>query len=363
MKKLLAILLALVMVLVSVAALAEGETTGKTIPVTGLDEPTEEQTITIKKKYTVDATDNYSLPTDELTFTLDSSKVEDGPATAAPAAAITVAPITGGTTLEYNATITLPAYSKVGVYYYEFTEADNNVAGITYIEGKITLRVTVVQGTKGLEIAGVALREKGDTGIKEAASEETGDAEVEGGAAETTSSKVEYDLSKKIDCFDNKYEAGSLTLAKTVEGNLGDLDKEWEFTVTFTCDKNVNAPITYKEKAADTTSKSIAAGWTGTSTAVKVYLKSGETVQFDNIPVGVSYSITETDANKDGYETTPTNATGTFTAKETKAASFLNTKNINIDTGVSLDTTVYMLILALALAGIVVLKIRRREDY
>ena len=38
-------------------------------------------------------------------------------------------------------------------------------------------------------------------------------------------------------------------------------------------------------------------------------------------------------------------------------------KTIVIDTGVALDSAVYMLIMALAVAGFVALKIRRREDY
>ena len=360
MKKFIALLLALLLALVCVSALAEG----KTIPVNTLSAPTKEQTITIKKNYTVDATDNWTLPTDTLTFALKSSKVEDGPATVAPAVSIEVGSIAGGSEakdLVYDAKIKLPAYEKVGVYYYVFTESDNNVAGITYIKNDITLRVTVTQGENGLVVAGVALRENGETGIKTAESDDTADGN-EGGTAST---KTEYDLSKKIDSFENKYEAGSLTLTKTVEGNLGDLNKEWEFEVAFTCAKKVNAPITYKERAtdADAAKKSIAANWTGTHDAVKVYLKSGETVQFDNIPAGVSYTITETDANKDGYETTSTNATGSIDKKETKAASFLNKKNINIDTGVTLDSAVYMLIMALAVAGFVALKIRRREDY
>lgn len=363
MKKLLAILLALMMVLVSVTALAEE---GKTISVSSLEAPTKSQTITIKKNYTVDATNNWSLPTDTLTFTPKTAVVEDGPAATAPAVSIGVESITGGQKLEYNAIITLPEYNQVGVYYYTFEEGDSNVAGVTYIKNNITLRVTVVQGENGLEVAGVALRENGENGIKTVESGETEEGTEAGSEGETeeeaSSAKTEYDLSKKIDSFENKYEAGSLTLTKTVEGNLGDLNKEWEFEVIFTCSKKVNAPITYKEKASDEEIKSIAAGWTGSHDAVKVYLKSGETVQFDNIPVGVSYSIKETDADKDGYETTPTNATGSFTEKETKAASFLNTKNINIDTGVALDSTVYMLIMALALAGFVALKIRRREE-
>jgi len=327
----------------------DAESTGKTIDVSNLVAPTKAQTITILKKYAVSSTANYALPSDKLTFTPVDAIVEDGPAKTAPAVTIEVDDITGGNKLEYEARIKLPPYTQVGVYYYTFTESDGQIAGITYIKNTITLRVTVVQAENALKVEAVALREAGENGIKQA---------TEG----TASTKTEYDLSKKIDSFDNKYEAGSLTVEKLVTGNLGQLDKEWEFEVTFTSSKKVNAPITYLEKASDTTKKSIAAGWTDPQ-KVKIYLKSGEKVQFDNIPAGVTYSITETDANKDGYDTKADNASGTIAAADTAAAKFTNTKDVNIDTGVSLETSAYVLIMALALAGFVMMVIRRREEY
>ncbi len=369
MKKTLAILLALMLVLVSVAALAadggsqgtDGQQTGKTIDVSGLAEPTQAQTLVIPKKYDVQAPAGAELPPDKLTFTLTSKKVEDGPYTddTMPVMGMSAETITGGSKVQYEVTLSIPTYEKVGVFYYEFEEKDNGVAGVTYIKNKITVRVTVVQDwpNNKLVIAAIAIRENGESG-----------ATIENG-------KATYDLSKKVDSLDNTYEAGSLSLKKTVDGNMGEIGKVWNFTITLkaptgktvyskiTATPSTNAAIT-KIDDQDASGNVIAAGENGwTEKTINVTLTHGESIVFENIPKGVTYAITEAEADQDGYVTTPSNAEGTIAAKTESKASFTNKKNVNIDTGVALDSTVYVLITALALAGFVALKIRRREDY
>ena len=92
-----------------------------------------------------------------------------------------------------------------------------------------------------------------------------------------------------------------------------------------------------------------------------MYLTHNQSVEFDNLPAGVTYTVSETaDTN---YTTTQTGDSGTIASAFLSDAQFTNYRNIEIDTGVSLETTAYMLIMALAMAGFAMMVIRRRKEY
>lgn len=140
MKKFVAILLTLMLVLGVSAAVAEGTT--------------DTTTATIKKLYKLTNADTTSP---EETFTLEQigdGKVTDGDAASAPhlgtitgaafaAGAATVAGTTG------NITVALPSYEKVGKYEYTLKEVAGTTAGVTYYGNDIKLVVTVVNGDNG----------------------------------------------------------------------------------------------------------------------------------------------------------------------------------------------------------------------
>ena len=86
-------------------------------------------------------------------------------------------------------------------------------------------------------------------------------------------------------------------------------------------------------------------------------LAHGETASFTNLPYGTSYTVTE--AAADGYETTKTGDTGSISAALSTAA-FVNTKNGEIDMGVSLDSLPYLLILMGTAAAGILFAVRRR---
>lgn len=132
----------------------------------------------------------------------------------------------------------------------------------------------------------------------------------------------------------------TVTIIKIVSGNMGDQSKKFEFTVT----GNSN-------KGEDTTFE----------------LKHGNRRE---IKVGVGDKITITETAVDGYTTSYTigngdseNATAaTFTVgTEGQNVIFTNKKDVDIDTGIILDKIPYILILALALVGLVVVTKRRRS--
>lgn len=322
MKKFISILLALMLVmsLGTAAFAAAGDTTT----------PTDTETITINKTYKLEGSG--SNPAE--TFTLEQvgdGVVSESDATSAPH----LGTINGAT---FNAgdatadgvtraiTVTLPSYDKVGIYTYTLKEVNNNNAGVSYFAGDIYLVVTVVNGDNGtLRIAGVHTQ----------------------GIGEGTT---------KSNTFENTYSAGTLNVFKEVQGNLGDKSKYFEFKVTLTGEEGK----TYAESFAVTGGSNKANPNTikiGEETTF--LLKDGETISIANIPYKVSYTVTETAV--DGYTTTKTGDRGTINAAA-QTAAFTNIKEGSVDTGISLDSLPYILMLVVVGAAIVVVSTRKKGE-
>lgn len=328
MKKILAMLLA-VMMLLSVASVAMADETTYT----------DQETVTIKKVYKL-TNDGTKSPAETFNLTQTGSRVVDGEATSAP----DLGTITGATFAEGAATVngatgditvTLPEYTHVGVYEYTLKETAATTAGVTYYGDDITLKVTVINDTEGnLRIAAVH--------------------------AESANNAPEEGKTKK-DKFPNTYSAGKLNVTKTVDGNLGDKDKKFDFSVKFTkpADKTVMSTITATVAGQNVTFTPV---WNEAGEYTFTFqLAHDQTATFDNLPYGVNYTVTETAAN--GYTTTKTGDTGTINAAE-QTAAFTNTKTGTIDMGVMLDSMPYVLVLAVVGAAVIALiaKKRRAED-
>ena len=104
---------------------------------------------------------------------------------------------------------------------------------------------------------------------------------------------------------------GNLSVTKTVAGNNGDTSKAFNFTVTLG-DTGING--TFGEMTfAD-----------GVATFV---LKHGESKTAVGLPAGITYTVTEAEADKDGYTTTSVNASGSIIKDDTAAVTFTNTRN------------------------------------
>lgn len=107
---------------------------------------------------------------------------------------------------------------------------------------------------------------------------------------------------------------GNLAVQKTVAGNAGDKDREWNFTVTLS-DKGISGTydgMSFKDGVATFT------------------LKHNQTMTAMGLPAGISYTVTETEANKEGYVTTPGNGTasGKIEDDNTATAAFTNTRDV-----------------------------------
>lgn len=110
---------------------------------------------------------------------------------------------------------------------------------------------------------------------------------------------------------------GSLIIKKTVTGDLGDKQQEFTFTVEF------GASGVYPYSGSKT--GTIQSGQT-------ITLKHGEYIIIEALPVGITYRVTEKEADRNGYVTSSTGATGSIT-EQGQAAVFVNSKSSVPKTG------------------------------
>lgn len=330
MKKFVAILLTLMLVLGIGAAVAEAPTTYEDM-----------KTITITKNYELTNEGTVS-PTETFNFTIAANSVTDAAedVTVANMPMPTIGSVTyvdgeaGSATKSKTVEISLPDYTSVGIYTYIIKETAGTTAGVTYYGKDILLKVTVIEQGGKIRVAAVHT-EEGHSG--------TGD--------------------NKKDTFANTYEAGTLNVTKTVAGNLGDQSKKFDFTVKFTKPdgKDVNSTITATVAGVGATNFNIAWDDKGTYTYT-FQLAHGQKASFANLPYGVTYTVTE--AAAEGY-TTKVGETATSEVKgsidaATQTAAFTNTKTGSIDTGVTTENLPYVLLIGFVVLAGAALLIKRK---
>lgn len=151
--------------------------------------------------------------------------------------------------------------------------------------------------------------------------------------------------------FTNTRKTGGLTVAKVVSGNMGDREKEFDFTYSYVLNgETKTGPFTLSNGQS----------WEGLA----------------NLPYETVVTITEADygAGQGGYTTTYKVGDGETVSGSTAAVTiddsiqsltFTNTKDVIPDTGVLLDSLPYVLILAAVVivgAAVVVRRRRGRDD-
>lgn len=188
--------------------------------------------------------------------------------------------------------------------------------------------------------------------------------------------------------IDNHRDAGDVTLAKTVAGNIGDHAEYFQFallltnanaeaTYTVDLDKATSGELKYQGKTvsnptAITVSKeadgsgAFQSGVKPTTTAAYFYLRSGESITIKGLPVDAVYRLQEVGANdvvaKEGYtveyqvdntgfvpgsltpDTGKVKATGT-------TITFKNTRTVAVPTGIRMDGWPYLLLASAAFGG------------
>lgn len=336
MKKLFSILLSFAMVLgMGSVALADGEveTLKKTTQIlSDMDK------VTITKEYQL-KNEGTSSPDETFNFTIERTSVTDA-GVGIDAVNMLIPTINtatyvkgeaGSTTADKEITVSLPTYTSVGIYTYTIKEIDGKKAGVTYFGDDIKLVVTVTQGETGF-IRTAAVHTEGENGTKS-------------------------------DSFQNEYSAGNLEISKKVTGNLGDKSKYFDVTVTLTGEEGK----TY-EDSYPVTGGSIAAGSIEVGTPTTFQIKDGDTIKIGNLPYGVTYTVVEADytGSNGGYEEAKYDFSDEKESKlidnATETIEITNEKTADVDTGISLDSIPYILLLGFAVLGMGALFFRRRQN-
>lgn len=123
----------------------------------------------------------------------------------------------------------------------------------------------------------------------------------------------------------------SLTVKKTVGGADGEKEKLWRFTIEL---KEAGAPLNGTFSCKGGSFDGVAPPKDGALEFVDgkadIYLKHGQTIAIENLPVNVDYIVTEDEAGEKGYETEPQSGiiTGTVQADAGSTAAFLNARTI-----------------------------------
>ena len=306
---------------------------------------TDEQGASFKVNYT--STNGGTRPEVTFEYTVTALEPEAGESGATyPADPPSIEPVVFGETeittdtTQKTATIKLPTYTRVGVYEYKITQntPGTPISGITYYGNPIHLKVTVIEDDeRKIRVAAVRCGSEDDTGAK-------------------------------TDVINNSYESGSLEISKTVTGNMGDQSQYFDVKVTLTAPAgtapSTDAKVTISDSSAEGQITEISYG-----TEAILKIKHNETITLGNIAAGTTYTVEEADYTGDGIGEGYDEATYIWSDEEDKTVSagdedtvqITNNKGIPVDTGISLDNAPYLLLLALALVGGVLLLLRRRN--
>ena len=236
------------------------------------------------------------------------------------------------TTLTNNITsIEAENYPELGFYTYKVEEVipSSKTQGVGYTEKPLYLIVTILRDEAGDKHYVAALHYETETGTKS-------------------------------NGFENTYDSGSLTVSKTIVGNMASLTDRFTFTVTFEAADGcqILSDIKVPENVTKTDGK-----YEYTFT-----LSNAESVTFNNIPAGATYTVSENTTSVDTntvynkIEENYSDDSKTISAGDQDTVAFKNEKTNAVDTGIILDSAPYVLLLALAAAGMFAVVNKKREE-
>ena len=119
---------------------------------------------------------------------------------------------------------------------------------------------------------------------------------------------------------------------------------------------NTNSTITY-------TGGQYEEAVTVANNTATIQVKHGDTVTFANVPEGVTWTVAEADYSSEGYDAADySTESSTMTAGGEATCTITNNKSVTVDTGISLDSLPYILIVAVVLSAAVVMFINKRRS-
>lgn len=337
MKKFLALLLSVLMLLTVTASFAEDAVEPST---TGAH---------FTKKYigAIPVGDTLTFNTQFVINKTTGSKV-------APETAILPATITLNVTEDadgvFDVPFTVTAPDEYGTYIYKITEDTTNA------------NPYVKYDTEALFI-----------GVLYTASELTVTLVNDPNATATTDFVVEDRVSDanqngKNDQFENEYLVGSFSVKKEIAGNAANLADKFVVEVSFTSEKALdNLAMTWTSSTNTGVVNACPVTELKANEAATMQITIGheETISFQNVPQGVKVKIEEKQQDGKGEGNlnfyTPAYTNQEITVGETaQEMKIVNTKETEIPTGVQLDSIPYIVLLAVAVLGVVGFVVKRR---
>lgn len=222
-------------------------------------------------------------------------------------------------------TVNIPSYNQVGVYKYTISENGGNTAGVTYTDSVIRVVVMIEYDNENQKLVIGNL----NSYILKVGGEKTNE-------------------------FKNEFKSGSFSVAKEVTGNMANRNDEFEITVTLTAPegKVIGTPISVGGEAV------AADQWTnGVYTTTLTLSHADGATTFSDIPVGVTVTVEENkNAEKmNGYTYVKGEVTAQTIADDTASEIVVtNNKSTEVDTGITMDSMPYILLLTVACMGLFV---------
>lgn len=153
-------------------------------------------------------------------------------------------------------------------------------------------------------------------------------------------------------------------MEKVVKGNFADLNDPFTFNITLSKDANkdnnyAGAIVT----VSDSTNPANNASWAIDGTTRTITLKHKQTATISNLPVGVTYTVTETRTDGWVYDTKGEVETATAINADKNEVTITNEHEGTPDMGVVLDNAPYIAMLAIvAIGGVALVLNKRRRD-
>lgn len=275
---------------------------------------------------------------------------------------------TAGLNGDYNGTITSDSSNSEAVTV-AFTSGIGEIKKADGTENKITLKDGQTLTISGLpaNYTFTVTEDDPNTSGEQYTTQVTGEygTPVEGKTITTdkddrvASGEIVADNTARI-TYSNRWEVGTLTVIKNVTGSMGSTTDDFNFTVTFTGAGNqpLTGSVAYT-KAGKPASMDLVNG------AGAFQLKDGEEIVFQNLPIGTAYTISEIEADKNGYITTASAAptasigpddvvSGTISAQGS-TVTYTNNREMAPPSGLETPSTGFSVMLGVAGASAVLI--------
>ncbi len=322
-------------------------------------------------------------PTTTFKFTATAVSVDGHTDRAATAPAATIADISftsantstaasGVKSVVGSNPVTFGTFPHAGQYIYTVTEtaatntfADAGKQALTYSQAEYEMNVYVSNKTAGgLYIQSIVLyKVKDDSGTAV-------DPKVKVTAGEGGQFRFVNTYTEKSGPIDgDKYD--SLKIEKIVDGNMGDrtLDFNFSLTITATALESATASYSYTKYLADGTTST---GTVTAGTATTFTLKHGEYIIVEDVLVGAGYTVSETNVDANYTVSAAAGVTGDTVTAATNtvagtlvtagnSATYTNTYSKDIPTGIVINNLPYVLLIAVATAGLVLYIVSKRR--